>query len=49
MKLVGKSSRRWKCSKEVELGLDGLNWIDLTDDKDKWRALLYPLMNLHIP
>jgi hypothetical protein len=28
---------------------DGMDWIDLTEDRDQWRALLNALMNLRIP
>jgi hypothetical protein len=28
---------------------DGMDWIDLAQDRDQWRALLNTVMNLWIP
>jgi hypothetical protein len=32
-----------------EIGWDGVEWIDLAQDKDKWRALVNKVMNLRVP
>jgi hypothetical protein len=32
-----------------ELGWDGMNWIDLAEDRDQWRALVNTAMNLRVP
>jgi hypothetical protein len=32
-----------------EIGLDGVDWIDLTQDRDQWRALMNRAMNLRLP
>jgi hypothetical protein len=29
-----------------ELGLEGMDWIDLAQDKDRWRAVVNAVMNL---
>jgi hypothetical protein len=29
-----------------EIGWDGMDWIDLAQDRDKWRALVKTVMNL---
>jgi hypothetical protein len=29
-----------------EVGWDGMDWIDLAEDKDQWRALVNTVMNL---
>jgi hypothetical protein len=35
--------------KERERGWDGLGWIDVAQDRDKWRALVNTVMNLQVP
>jgi hypothetical protein len=32
-----------------EVGWGGINWIDLAQDRDRWRAFLNAAMNLRIP
>jgi hypothetical protein len=32
-----------------EIGWGGLNWIDLAQDMDQWRALVNMVMNLQVP
>jgi hypothetical protein len=32
-----------------EIGWDGLDWIDLPQDRDQWRALVNAVMNLRAP
>ena len=32
-----------------EVGWGGVEWIDLAQDKDMWRALVNAVMNLRIP
>jgi hypothetical protein len=31
-----------------EIGWDGVDWIDLAQDRDKWRALVNTVMNLRV-
>jgi hypothetical protein len=31
------------------LGVEGVDWIDLAQDRDRWRALVYTVMNLRVP
>jgi hypothetical protein len=28
---------------------DGVNWIDMAQDRDQWRALLNTVLNLSVP
>jgi hypothetical protein len=30
-------------------GLDGMDWIELAQDMDQWRALVKTVMNLRVP
>jgi hypothetical protein len=32
-----------------EIGWGGMDWIDLHEDRDQWRALVNTIMNLQIP
>jgi hypothetical protein len=32
-----------------EVGWDGIDWIDLVQDRDQWRALMNTVMNLQVP
>jgi hypothetical protein len=32
-----------------EIGWDGMDWIDLAQDRDQWRALDNTVMNLRVP
>jgi hypothetical protein len=41
----------WTILKMVlgEIGRDGRDWIELTQDRDQWRALVNTVMNLRVP
>jgi hypothetical protein len=32
-----------------EIGMDGMNWIDLAQDRDQCRALVNTVMKLRVP
>jgi hypothetical protein len=32
-----------------DIGWDGVDWIDLAQDRDQWRALVNTVMNLRVP
>jgi hypothetical protein len=32
-----------------EIRLDGIDWIDMAQDRDQWRALVNTVMNLRVP
>jgi hypothetical protein len=32
-----------------EIGWDGVDWIDLAQDRNQWRALVNTEMNLRVP
>jgi hypothetical protein len=33
----------------VEVGLGDVDWIDLAQDRGRWRALVNPVLNLRVP
>jgi hypothetical protein len=49
---LGRSRRRLPDSIKIdlrEIGWDDMDWIDLAQDRDQWRALVYTVMNLRVP
>jgi hypothetical protein len=32
-----------------EMGRDGADWIDLTQDRDRWMGLVNTVMNVRVP
>jgi hypothetical protein len=32
-----------------EIEWDGMDWIDLAEDRDQWRALVKTVMNFRVP
>jgi hypothetical protein len=32
-----------------EIGWVGMDWIDVAQDMDQWRAIVYAAMNLRVP
>jgi hypothetical protein len=48
---LGRSRRRWEDGIRMdlrEIGLVGVNWIRLAQDKDRWRAVVNAVMNLRV-
>jgi hypothetical protein len=49
---LGRLRRRWVDSIKMdlrEIGWDGMNWLDLAEDRDQRRALVNTVMNLRVP
>jgi hypothetical protein len=49
---LGRPRRRWVDNIKmdlVEVGLGDVDWIDLAQDRDKWRGLVNAVMNLLVP
>jgi hypothetical protein len=49
---LGRPRCRWEDNIKMELkeiGWGGMDWIDLAQDRDQWRALVYTIMNLWVP
>jgi hypothetical protein len=50
-KPLGRPRRRWEDIRMDlrEIGWGGIDWIDLAQDSDQWRALVNTVMNLRVP
>jgi hypothetical protein len=49
---LGRPRRRWVDNIRIELretGWDGVDLIDLAQDRDQWRALVNAVMKLRVP
>jgi hypothetical protein len=49
---LGRPRRKWVDNIKMdlrEIGWDGMDWIDLAQDRDQWRALVNTVMNLRVP
>jgi hypothetical protein len=49
---LGRPRRRWEDNIKMDLlevGCEGLDWIELAQDRDRWRAVVNAVMNLRVP
>jgi hypothetical protein len=49
---LGRPRRRWVNNINMDLigiGCDGVDWIDMAQDMDQWRALVNTVLNLRVP
>jgi hypothetical protein len=49
---LGRPRRRWEDNIKMDLrevGWGGLDWINMAQDRDRWRALVNTVMNLLVP
>jgi hypothetical protein len=49
---LGRSRRRWVDNIKMdlgEIGWDGMDWIDLAQDRGQWTALVNTVMNHRVP
>jgi hypothetical protein len=49
---LGRSRRRWEDNIKMDLqevGCGGMNWIELSQDRDRWRARVNAVMILRVP
>ena len=48
---LGRPRRRWEDNIKMalqEAGYVVMDWIELAQDRDRWRALVNPVMNLRV-
>ena len=48
---LGRSRSRWKNNIKMDLqevGNGGVDWIELAQDRDRWRTLVNAVMNLRV-
>ena len=49
---LGRPRRRWEDNIRMDLrevGYGCVDWMDLAQDRDRWRALVSAVMNLRVP
>jgi hypothetical protein len=49
---LGRPRHRWVYNIKMdlrEIGWGGMDWTDLAQDRDQWRALVNMVMNLRVP
>jgi len=49
---LGRSRCRWDDNIKMdlqEMGCGDMDWIELAQDRDRWRALVNAVMNLRVP
>jgi hypothetical protein len=49
---LGRPRRGWEDNIKMDLqevGCGGMDWIELAQDRDRWRALVNTVMNLRFP
>ena len=51
-KPLGRPRRRWEENIKMDLqevGSNGTEWIDVAQDRDRWRILVNAVMNFRVP
>ena len=49
---LGRPRRKWEDNIKMDLqevGCGGMDWIELAQDRDRWRALVSTVMNIRVP
>jgi hypothetical protein len=49
---LGRPKRRWENNIKIDLhefGCEGMDWIDLAQDRDRWRAIVNAVVKFRAP
>jgi hypothetical protein len=48
---LGRPRRRWEDNIKIDIQDvgKGMDWIELTEGRDRWRSLVNAVMNLRVP
>jgi hypothetical protein len=49
---LGRLRHRWEDNIKMalqEVGWEGMDWIELAQDRDRWRTLVNAVMNVRVP
>jgi len=49
---LGRPRHRWEVNIKIDLQeveCEGMEWIDMAEDRDGWRTLVNAVMNLRVP
>jgi hypothetical protein len=51
-RLLGRQRRKWVNNIKMdlrEIGWNGVDWIDMAQNRDQWRAFVNTVLNLRVP
>ena len=49
---IERPRRKWGYKNKIDLqeaGFGGMDWIEIAQDRNRWRAILNAVMNLRVP